>query len=554
MNKLKSVRINKYAIYYLGVTLLIIYLAFKGLDNNYFWDDESETAIFAKNFLNYRTLTAWDGNNLLAYRNGAFINDDFTSLEPPLRYYITSISFAFFDKTTFYARLPFVIIGLFSLLFLYFILKDELGNKNTILYALIIFGLSTSFLLFIRQAQYSSFIIFLPLVIYYYYKKYIKTEKKIFLVYLTSALTALFYSQYLICIIFVGVLAIDYFLFYFRKKTFIPITVAFAAFALLAMPIIITNKLFNLAPNLIEKHGTWIFNKLILLYRNFRETNSLGFLPVTIFIGLLIIVAISVKNKHFLGENKKHITFIKEWLLMIFAFILLLSFLTTQTAYNTFIADIRYLIVILPFASGLVSVFLFFVGKKSKMLALAFLLLVVLTNLLSIPLYPSRDIFHRQIRFDLINYIKEIHNDYVTPYEAMAEFLQQNAKQDDIVFVSPDYMGYPLMFYAGDKFKLCCQLSYTTKLPKDNVHQLDKNLFLEEAKPKWLILFGRFENTPTIFSHFTRDGSKYKPFKYINIFWRDMTRPELLWHSYGPVADFNQTYQGIYVYKKEENI
>ena len=144
MNKLKSVRINKYAIYYLGVTLLIIYLAFKGLDNNYFRDDESETAIFAKNFLNYRTLTAWDGNNLLAYRNGAFINDDFTSLEPHLRYYITSISFAFFDKTTFYARLPFVIIGLFSLLFLYFILKDELGDKNTILYALIIFGLGIS--------------------------------------------------------------------------------------------------------------------------------------------------------------------------------------------------------------------------------------------------------------------------------------------------------------------------------------------------------------------------------------------------------------------------
>ena len=50
MNKLKPIKMNKYTLYYIGITLLILYLAFKGLDNNYFWDDESETAIFAKNF------------------------------------------------------------------------------------------------------------------------------------------------------------------------------------------------------------------------------------------------------------------------------------------------------------------------------------------------------------------------------------------------------------------------------------------------------------------------------------------------------------------------
>ena len=77
------------------------YLAFSGLDYNYFWDDEADTALFARNLLRFGKLTAWDGHNLIAHRNGSELNDKLITTWPPFQYLVTAVSFFIFGESTY---------------------------------------------------------------------------------------------------------------------------------------------------------------------------------------------------------------------------------------------------------------------------------------------------------------------------------------------------------------------------------------------------------------------------------------------------------------------
>ena len=196
-----------------------------------------------------------------------------------------------------------------------------------------------------------------------------------------------------------------------------------------------------------------------------------------------------------------------------------------------------------PFLAALQAIYLFFIKEKSKLLFSGLFLILIFTNLLSInPLNPH-------IRFDLINYLTEIHNDYTTPYEAADQFLKECANKDDLVYIYPEYMNYPILFYAGNKIKLCGQLNKNTKLPISKLRSLNAPLFIEEEIPDWIIMFGRHQRAINTMKYFSQKGARYELYKLLKIYWRDMTRPEILWHSFGPKKDFNPNNDGIYIFK-----
>lgn len=116
------------------LVLLIIavsgYLALRGLTNYYFWDDEAETALFSRNLLQFGCLTAWDGRNLIARRNGIHLDREWIErFNSPLQFYLTAASFQLIGKSTAAVRLPFILLGLTSLLLFYSVLKLESGDK-----------------------------------------------------------------------------------------------------------------------------------------------------------------------------------------------------------------------------------------------------------------------------------------------------------------------------------------------------------------------------------------------------------------------------------------
>ena len=104
------------------------YLSLARLDNTYFWDDEAQTGIIARNLLSTGRLTGWDGRNLLAIRNGATLDKNLRSSYPPLPFLVTATSFVAFGPSTWAGRLPFVIAGLTGLSIFAFVLRYDFGT------------------------------------------------------------------------------------------------------------------------------------------------------------------------------------------------------------------------------------------------------------------------------------------------------------------------------------------------------------------------------------------------------------------------------------------
>jgi predicted membrane-bound mannosyltransferase len=201
------------------IILIFGYLSIQGLDNNYFWDDEAATAIFARNFIKFGELTGWDGRNLFSFRGGLILDQNFINkFDSPLQFIVTALSFEIIGESTFSARIPFVLFGIFSLVLFCRIISLEFNNQGDLkLFALLLFAFSPSFLLFIRQCHYYSLVLFFSLFIYYQYKKYLSTKNLLYLGLSVVGFIGLFLSHYLISLAF-GVAIIGIHLKYYLKQ------------------------------------------------------------------------------------------------------------------------------------------------------------------------------------------------------------------------------------------------------------------------------------------------------------------------------------------------
>jgi hypothetical protein len=99
-----------------GVMLLATCLAGAGINQHGFWDDEASTAMFATSLLKTGHLDAWDGRNLNAFRGGINLDAQLRSAEGiPLQHYAAAAGIELFGRSTWAARLPFLIAGVLTL-------------------------------------------------------------------------------------------------------------------------------------------------------------------------------------------------------------------------------------------------------------------------------------------------------------------------------------------------------------------------------------------------------------------------------------------------------
>lgn len=125
------------------------------------WADEAETAFFAKTILQTGLPKGFDGTNVTAIQDGITLNRDLLNHRSPwLQYYLTALSFLVLGQSSFSARLPFIIMSLFTPLLLYLLAYKIAENRPTALITSIIACLSVPLILFSFQDRYFSLVIF----------------------------------------------------------------------------------------------------------------------------------------------------------------------------------------------------------------------------------------------------------------------------------------------------------------------------------------------------------------------------------------------------------
>jgi hypothetical protein len=525
-------------------------LALASLDNACFWDDESDVATVARTLITTGRLSNWDGRNLFAPQNGGSSDMNFRTLgSPPLCYVIAAASFKVLGVSTWAGRFPFVVIGIAALALFAVLLREKFGGDTAIwLYGIASLGLSVVFLLNIRQCRYHAPVIFLAILTLWSYYRCIRTRKPLWFVVLGGSAIAFFYAHLLLCAAFLVAIAVIHVIFHRRalpaSVMWKPLT-AFGVFLLATVPYAIHYRLW-VRHDFIPDPTPWYIRTPALIWWNLRDLNLQMSPPWLVLAGLIWFL---VRHRQ---THPKVVRAALEWIVLILAYVVFLSFLSPENTSASTRADLRYLVAIVPLAAGLTGVFLGFVHRVSRLAAILVLALLTASNITS--LHP----WNREVRWLLPAYLSEVSRSYPTCYSEAVRFLKEHAKQDDVVFCYPNYTHCPLLFYAGDRVLFGCTLSRETHLPLEKVRRLPVPLLIEENFPDWVISFGAGLPAQEAMRFFSRPHSEngrtvaysYDLVKTLDVFWFDLSRPELSCHHFGPKTDFNRDDEAVYVFRR----
>ena len=135
----------------------VVALAFllANLGTDYLWADEGDTAVFASSILKFGVPKAWDGVTFTDSDLGARENQKLVMVATPwVQYYVAAGSFLLFGESTFAARLPFALAGLFTVLIGFRLMERLTGDWRAGFCGALLLLFSVQFLLYAREARY----------------------------------------------------------------------------------------------------------------------------------------------------------------------------------------------------------------------------------------------------------------------------------------------------------------------------------------------------------------------------------------------------------------
>lgn len=522
-----------------------------GLDKTCLWDDEALVAIISRNLLDTGRLTGWDGQNLLALRNGALLDDKLRPINSPLDFYVAAGSMALLGRTTLAARLPFLLAGIAALAVFWRLLARQFGKGPPAMYGLALLALSPAFLLNIRQCRYYALAALLPVLMFWAYRRCLADGRLRYFGLLAALTVLLFYASYLLAA-FALALAIYHFLFHPRQWPLRELWKPALAVALTAAATLPYSLVYHVwqRPDIEPSSVPWLTHHATLLAWNLLGLNFQTYLPwMFAAIGLVLIVILR-------GRAPLAVPALR-WAVLGLLYVVLISVISNQPIVSgKDTADARYLMPAAPFLAGFCGAVLAMIHGLHRLwgrLAAGVLLAVALcTTALTVGLPSSR------ASWLLPAYLGEISRPYPTAYSLVDEYLQRNARSQDVVMAIPDFANYSLMFCQGDRLRFGCLLNERTHLDNDLVRKLDAPLQAEENFPHWIIAFGGQPQLADTLAYFSRphEGPQgtvkydYRMVQRLDAFWFDLTRPDLDQHHFGPKRDFNPRTEAVYVFRR----
>ncbi|MCU0662071.1 MAG: glycosyltransferase family 39 protein [Myxococcota bacterium] len=534
----------------LACSALCAALACLGLSNHAFWDDEANTAIFARNLLATGELSAWDGQNLIGYRNGAELDENLrNTYMPPLQYFVTALSFALLGEGTFQGRLPFVLAGALTVMLLALLMRSLTGGKGVEDWlAPLLLSASPAFLLFIRNCRYYSLSALLLLCLLLVVAKAKEARRAHFHAFMAAALTALLWlNHYFSAAYGVAIVSMLLLLPRFRNRRTVSMlaTIALSSLAMGAWIFATRNPLLA---NVAEPGShPWPVRLATLAWWHLRDLGPFEFIPLVLVLVLPLPFFVS-RLAH--DRETARIGLVLAGMIALSS--LITAALSPQPLEQSNVADMRQQVAIIPLGAAMSAIALRILYGLRRPLALAAAALLLLTNILHLGFAGQRSgmLPARGIECTLGEYLYEVTHDYQTSTEALIGWIDALPPQT-VVLVYPPYMAYSPMFYARDK-RFCCQLDKTKDLSQQAKKSLPGYVYWESAQLQWAFISAYpppvAEGPLDIrYRGHTYDLGFYRLIDYRDLFWEDRSRPEIPWHTFDPKEFENVPYRGFFV-------
>jgi hypothetical protein len=516
----------------LGVCVLLVSnsLLFYRLGHYPLWCDEADTALFARGVMRTGDLSAVIGDNIVANRSGACLQDLRNRYQPPLPYYLAAPFVGTDGTSAFWPRLPFAVCGSLSvLLMLYWMARSQLSITSWIVLVLGLFG-NVSFFLYCRQSRYFALAILLTVTIGYLYLHWNGKWWKLAAMLVASLL--LLATHYLAYAGLYAALACDYFLFERRRQRF-----PLAQFLWLLVPQVLIGGfivwVYNPIGSAAVPHAAgrnWVFDKLTLLWFCLRDMNACEF-----GVGLLMLFAPAL---YFLNKNK--------WLLRapfgIWAYVVTVTICSPQPLEISTYYDIRYISALIPLCIFTTALAVLALSWHKWFIAIPLALVAFGTNVLNFPLQPSN--WHSA----LYQWIGELEADRITSTQRVIDWIDKYVQPGQSVWVVPlELFTYPLMYHDPS-------VVYAWQLeppPKGQFRNLPPIDFYGNAAPDYIIVFGRQAEAQTAIREYKKQlNVDYLLADTLDVFWNDLTRPELYSHTFKPVIPHNAANEAVYIWRR----
>ena len=523
----------------LGLALLIVggFLLTYGLGNNAFWDDEANTALFGRNLNLSGHLTAWDGSNVVGFRQGAELDVNLVNVYmPPIQYCIAALGLKLFGNTTLGGRVPFVVLGVLSIYMLMVFSRWHFIAKQYVLLPALLLTLNPAYLMFMRQCRYYAVVSLLTLVLLAAWAYPKRTKASRWTIGALGALTSclLMLTNYINAVAIVVTLPVLFFLRRYRTRANAGFLIGVVG-GLLCIGVYVFVTANPLAINVSYKSSIIGIHRLgLLLLWHIGGLSQFEFFPL-IFVVLLVGLAL-------LQQGTGNAVLAKEALLLsaqMIAYSIVVVLLSPQSVgHSTRVADMRYVIALMPIGAIVSAIVLIILWRTSKWLGPALSTVVggllVFTNL-----FTSAVLRWEPPRSTLLEYLLENARDYTTGSEAIVEYLKQ-LPPGKIVRIIPDYMTYPAMFYVPEQH-YCCQLADDHILAPDVRAQLPDYVYFRRALPDYIIVGANIQPQQLLYQAVVAFGpGRYRLGGAFGSDYRDCSRPEIPWHCFGPPRDKHQ--------------
>lgn len=523
------------------VTLAIsAVLLFVGLGNNAFWDDEANTALFARNLLQVGRLTAWDGTNLVGFRMGAELDAQLMNVYmPPLQYHLAAAGFRVLGFSTVAGRIPFVLCGLLSIAAVVVAARYFLRSARYSWLPAALIGLNPAYLMFMRQCRYYALatlltVLLMAMGLHPKPNRHGVWGAAAFGFIAAGALMMTNYINAAAIAVSLPVLLIQRR--YRNRKNVIFLIACWLGAALVGTYFIL--KANPLDASVSYKSTISGTKRLaLLIYWHVTGLARFEFFPHVVVV-LLPLMLWWQRRRQGLVRVKDGLVI----LLILFVYTLaVVAFSPQSVAESTYLADMRYVVPLIPLGALATAQVLILLWNRGRgvgaLLAVCLGLLLVSSNV-----FTSAVPGWAPLRSTLVQYVRENTRDYTTGNEAVINYLKGLPKSK-IVRIVPDFMAYPSMFYVP-RHHYCCQL--------DEQHPLDASI--QSKLPDYVYMSRNLPDLIFVGANITAAQLKYQadmllgPGRYrlgpvVGDEFRECSRPELPWHCFEPPTG---AHQGFY--------
>jgi hypothetical protein len=502
-------------------------LLFARLGHYALWDDEAITALHAEGVWRTGDTSAVVGHNIVGYRQGTPLRGLRERYMPPLPSYLAALPVGLAGGGALAARVPFALCGLACVgLILRWVHQERVTLTTWALVGLAVLG-NVSFFLYCRQCRYYSPAIFLSVWLTYLYIYHDGRRRSLASFALLSA--CLFSTNYINYIAFYTCLLFDYLAWGRRRNPLRP-----GSWPWLVMPQLVVCLPLAMAWNpfgmkvVDYQPACWLAEKATLLWWNCRDLARCEFGSAPLLIAAPV-----------LGRIMRN-----DWLTRsttaLAVYVAVVTVTSPQPVKLTAVADVRYLAPVIPLCMAIGVLSLRVVAFKGFTgFALVLALLAFGTSIL-----PGSRPLSRGQWSTIGEYIRELVQPPGDPYTVAAAWINVHVAEGRSVWVLPDHMTYPLMYHAP-------RAVYAWQFEEPVEPQfrgLDPIHYRGRVPPDYILAFGsvRGEVGPL---HHPIDWARYRRVAVLDVFWRDVYRPELLARTFRPIADFDRDTEAIYIFE-----